>query len=176
MTSGTKSVQQTSAKFTRKIASVMFASAAVFATAQIPFPDQLQAHAAPGTPAVTERLAIHSVNAVAANPEAPIRLAQQRSRKKQESSGGAFAGRYAILRDGNKDSGCLLILNAGGRALLGPGCRDHGLVVFDPTAWSTARGAIVLRARKGHRITLVPKDGLFIREPAADKPFVLRKF
>lgn len=106
-------------------------------------------------------------------PPANIQLAQ---RKQQQSSGGNLAGRYAILREENKDSGCLLILNAGGRAQLGPGCRDQGLVVFDPIGWAAGRNAIILRARKGHRITLNLRDGLYVREPAEKRPFVLRKF
>ncbi len=106
--------------------------------------------------------------------EVPVRLAQRN--QQTQPAAGNLAGRYAILREENKDSGCLLILNAGGRAQLGPGCRDHGLVVFDPIGWAAGRGAIVLRARKGHRINMVLKDGLYVREPAAGRPFVLRKF
>lgn len=107
-------------------------------------------------------------------PPASIQLAQRK--QQQQQSGGNLAGRYAILREENKDSGCLLILNAGGRAQLGPGCRDQGLVVFDPTGWAAGRNAIILRARKGHRITLNLRDGLYVREPAEKRPFVLRKF
>jgi len=115
----------------------------------------------------------------AGNIEQPVRTEQIRlaqSKRKPESTGGNLAGRYAILREENKDSGCLLILNPGGRAQLGPGCRDQGLVVFDPTGWASGRNAIILRARKGHRITLNLRDGLYVREPAEKRPFVLRKF
>ena len=115
-----------------------------------------------------------SEQAATRQPSANIQLAQRQ--QQQQPSGSNLAGRYAILREENKDSGCLLILNAGGRAQLGPGCRDQGLVVFDPIGWAAGRNAIILRARKGHRITLNQRDGLYIREPAEKRPFVLRKF
>ncbi len=59
-------------------------------------------------------------------------------------------GRYSVLRDGNKDTGCMLTLQPGGRAQLAPACRDNGITVFDPVAWSYAGGKLMLRARKGH--------------------------
>ena len=59
-------------------------------------------------------------------------------------------GRYSILRDTNKDTGCMLTLHPGGRAQLAPACRDNGISVFDPVGWSYAGGRLVLRARKGH--------------------------
>ncbi|HMN71870.1 MAG TPA: AprI/Inh family metalloprotease inhibitor [Rhodoblastus sp.] len=59
-------------------------------------------------------------------------------------------GRYSVLRDGNKDTGCMLTLQPGGRAQLAPACRDNGIVVFDPVGWSYAGGKLMLRARKGH--------------------------
>ncbi len=59
-------------------------------------------------------------------------------------------GRYSVLRDGNKDTGCMLTLQPGGKAQLAPACRDNGIVVFDPVAWSYAGGKMMLRARKGH--------------------------
>ncbi|MFT4095738.1 MAG: AprI/Inh family metalloprotease inhibitor [Rhodoblastus sp.] len=59
-------------------------------------------------------------------------------------------GRYSVLREGNKDTGCMLTLQPGGRAQLAPACRDNGIAVFDPVAWSYAGGKLMLRARKGH--------------------------
>jgi len=75
-------------------------------------------------------------------------LAQTRS--------GEVAGRYAILRADSKDTGCMLTLEsrgvAGGfKAQLAPACRDNGLVIFDPVAWTLEHGRIALTARKGHK-------------------------
>ena len=66
------------------------------------------------------------------------------------------AGRYAVLRAEDKDTGCMLTLEqrpaAGGfKAQLAPACRDNGLVVFDPVAWSLDHGRLSLVARKGHK-------------------------
>lgn len=172
MPSGTQNIHQARFMSARLVFGALLASAVIFTGAQV--------QAAPEGPAKERIPTAQRLHPAEATPAAPkpglMLLAQNSKRQKQESSGGNFAGRYAILREENKDSGCLLSLNAGGRAVLGPGCRDHGLVVFDPTAWTTARGNIILRARKGHRVTFVPKDGLYVREPAASKPFVLRKF
>ena len=81
-----------------------------------------------------------------------------------------------MLREEQKDSGCLVNLQQGGRAQLGPGCMDQGILVFDPIAWSMGRNAIVLRARKGHSLNFVYKpDGVWLREPADKRPLGLRK-
>ncbi len=66
------------------------------------------------------------------------------------------AGRYAILRAEDKDTGCMLTLQnrpaAGGlKAQLAPACRDNGIVIFDPVAWSLEHGRLTLTARKGHK-------------------------
>lgn len=63
---------------------------------------------------------------------------------------GEIPGRYSVLREGNKDTGCMLTLHPGGRAQLAPACRDNGIAVFDPLGWSYAGGRLILRARKGH--------------------------
>jgi hypothetical protein len=68
------------------------------------------------------------------------------------------AGRYALLRAEDKDTGCMLTLQGGGKAQLAPACRDNGVVIFDPVAWSIERGRLVLKARKGH-------DAKFDRDP-----------
>lgn len=60
-------------------------------------------------------------------------------------------GRYNVLR-GGKDTGCMLTLEPS-RALLAPACRDNGIVIFDPKAWSLTQRRLVLRARKGHAAT-----------------------
>ena len=104
----------------------------------------------------------------------------QRPQRPPAAEAPAAAGgpsRYALLREENKDSGCLVNLLAGGRAQLGPGCKDQGLVVFDPIGWSSGRNAIVLRARKGHRVNFVYKpDGTWLREPEDKRPLALRKY
>src|SRR6185437_6041905 len=71
------------------------------------------------------------------------------------------AGRYALLREGNKDTGCLLTLEttAGGRgrlrAILAPACRDQGIVIFDPVGWQVEKGSrMTLTARKGQQTHL----------------------
>lgn len=110
------------------------------------------------------------------------RRRSRRSRaRRSRSSGGAssaFAGRYAILRKDNRDSNCLLNINRGGRAQLGPRCGDHGMRIFDPVRWAVSGNRMTLRARKGHRITFVRKeDGIWYRDPANSKrPLALRKY
>ncbi len=67
------------------------------------------------------------------------------------------AGRYSILREGDKDTGCMLTLDArargraGLKAQLAPACRDNGVVIFDPVGWGVDQGRLVLTARKGHK-------------------------
>jgi len=90
---------------------------------------------------------------------------------------GGIPGRYAVLRDENKDAGCLLSLNRNGRALVGPGCADQGIQIFDPVRWSYSGGQIILRARKGRRISFGRKaDGTWQRTPAAKKALGLKKY
>jgi hypothetical protein len=74
------------------------------------------------------------------------------------------AGRYSILREGDKDTGCMLTLDArvrvraGLKAQLAPACRDNGVVIFDPVGWGLDHGRLVLTARKGHKAHF-DKDG-----------------
>ena len=73
-----------------------------------------------------------------------------------DSQVNGVAGRYAILRADDKDTGCMLTLETsaragGSKALLAPACRDNGMVIFDPVAWSLERGRLALTARKGHK-------------------------
>lgn len=74
----------------------------------------------------------------------------------QAESRAEAAGRYAILRAEDKDTGCMLTLEqrpatGGFKAQLAPACRDNGLVVFDPVAWNLDHGRLSLIARKGHK-------------------------
>lgn len=134
------------------------------ATSHDPGLSQLQA--APGSQAMR----------VAQTERRPRRSRNQRNRESARGAG-AFAGRYGILREKNRDVGCLLTLSNSGRAQLGPGCSDHGFVVFDPTRWQASGGKIILRARKGHRISFSRQaDGTWRRDPAAKVPLGLKKY
>lgn len=104
--------------------------------------------------------------------QAGVALAQSRS--------GEVAGRYAILRGDNKDTGCMLTLEnrgvaGGSKAQLAPACRDNGLVIFDPVAWSLERGRLALTARKGHKnhFERLP-NGIWRRDGKEGKELSLR--
>lgn len=85
-------------------------------------------------------------------------------------------GRYAVLREEGRDSGCLVTLHAGGRAQLAPACLDRGLRIFDPVRWAFNRGQIVLTARRGHTLRLAPQaNGLWDKTPADGAAFSFRK-
>ena len=81
-------------------------------------------------------------------------------------------GRYAILRDGTKDTGCMLTLDdkmrgpGGNRAALAPACRDNGMVIFDPKGWNFSGGKLSLTARKGHSTKFDhQQDGSWMKDP-----------
>lgn len=84
-------------------------------------------------------------------------------------------GRYAPLREGNKDTGCMITLEASRKAQLAPACRDQGLVVFDPVNWQIERGRLGLTARKGHKAWFDRQpDGTWLRDPKEGKTLILR--
>jgi Protease inhibitor Inh len=92
------------------------------------------------------------------------------------------AGRYFILREGGKDTGCMLTLDdrtkgvGGNKASLAPACRDQGVVIFDPTGWQVAGGRLVLTARKGHTTHLdLQADGTWSKDPREGKLLILKK-
>jgi hypothetical protein len=92
------------------------------------------------------------------------------------------AGRYSILRDGGKDTGCMLTLGKRGKgpgrekASLAPGCRDQGIVIFDPAGWQIVNGRLVLTARKGHKTYLdAQPDGTWKKDPKEGKSLILKK-
>jgi Protease inhibitor Inh len=92
------------------------------------------------------------------------------------------AGHYSVLRDGGKDTGCMLTLynqqraGDGARAFLAPGCRDQGIVIFDPASWQLINGRLVLTARKGHKAHLDPQpDGTWKKDPKEGKTLSLKK-
>jgi len=90
------------------------------------------------------------------------------------------AGRYAILRADDKDTGCMLTLEqrpaqGGFKAQLAPACRDNGLVVFDPVAWSLDHGRLSLVARKGHKAHFDREaSGVWRRDSKEGKALSLR--
>jgi hypothetical protein len=92
------------------------------------------------------------------------------------------AGRYSILRDGGKDTGCMLTLDnqakgpGGKKASLAPSCRDEGIVIFDPVGWQIVSGRLVLTARKGHKTHLdAQPDGTWKKDPKEGKSLILKK-
>jgi hypothetical protein len=93
-----------------------------------------------------------------------------------------LSGRYAILREGGKDTGCMLTLDdktpakGGAKAFLAPACRDQGIVIFDPIGWRLAGGRLVLTARKGHSTQLdLQPDGTWLKDPKDGKSLGLKK-
>jgi len=95
---------------------------------------------------------------------------------------GGVAGRYAILRADDKDTGCMLTLDdrargpGGFRAQLAPACRDQGVVIFDPVGWSLERGRLALTARKGHKAHFEQEaDGVWRRDAKEGKALSLRR-
>jgi hypothetical protein len=85
------------------------------------------------------------------------------------------------MRD-KRDTGCMLTLDearvkGGERAQLAPGCRDQGIVVFDPMVWQFANGELVLTARAGHKAHLQKAgEGSWLKDPKdGGKPLGLKK-
>ena len=121
--------------------------------------------------------AMLAVTSVEAAP-APRRMAQEPS----ASAPADTSGHYSILREGGKDTGCMLTLNeqrragGGAKAFLAPGCRDQGIVIFDPASWQLIDGRLVLTARKGHKAHLDPQpDGTWKKDPREGKTLSLKK-
>lgn len=86
-------------------------------------------------------------------------------------------GLYALDRYREQDV-CRIELTAGAAPAvrLVEGCRDGGLAVFDPVAWSAAPGRLTLTARRGHVVNLVPAGaGRWRRDPEVGTTFVLRR-
>jgi hypothetical protein len=94
-------------------------------------------------------------------------------------------GRYAVLREDGKDTGCMVTLEdkpgrgprGSLRAFLAPACRDQGLVIYDPVGWSLNGGKLTLYARKGHGTNfLVTPDGGWTKDPSeGGKPLGLKR-
>lgn len=132
-------------------------------------------------PAAAERSAedIATSSLPSAAPKAPLVLIATHHSEPAEPSGD-MAGRYAVMRE-KHDTGCMVTLDrahtkSGDRAQLAPGCRDQGIVVFDPSAWQVVRGELVLIARAGHKTKLEKQgEGLWERNAKEGKPLGLKK-
>ena len=112
----------------------------------------------------------------------------QEAGKSQAAGSGAVvrlsdaAGRYSILREGGKDTGCMLTLDdksaakGGFKASLAPACRDQGIVIFDPVGWRLVGGRLELTARKGHTALFDQQpDGGWQKDPKQGKGLGLKK-
>jgi Protease inhibitor Inh len=92
------------------------------------------------------------------------------------------AARYMLERAGGKDADCLLILDnqtkapGGYKASLAPGCRDEGIMIFDPVGWRLVADRLVLTARRGYttHFDLQP-DGTWRKDASEGKPLILKK-
>jgi len=95
---------------------------------------------------------------------------------------GDIVGRYAVLRENNRDTGCMVTLGdargpSGYRANLAPACRDQGIVIFDPMGWNLIGGKLVLTARKGHSTKFgYEPDNTWQKDEKEGKPLGLKKF
>ena len=94
-----------------------------------------------------------------ADPETDA-AAPAAARMASHATAAEIAGRYAVMRE-KHDTGCMLTLDdktrgklGGDRAQLAPGCRDQGIVIFDPVGWRLVKGELVLTARAGHTAKL----------------------
>ena len=80
------------------------------------------------------------------------------------------AGRYAVLREAGRDTGCMVTLDASSEAFLAPACRDQGIVIFDPVGWRIIGGRLTLTARKGHTTQLdLQPDGTWLKDAQQGK-------
>ncbi len=102
--------------------------------------------------------------------------------KQDVPAAAGVGGRYSILRDGGKDTGCMLTFDnqakgpGGQKASLAPGCRDQGIVIFDPVGWQIVNNRLVLTARKGHKTHLdAQPDGTWKKDPKEGKSLTLKK-
>jgi Protease inhibitor Inh len=92
------------------------------------------------------------------------------------------AARYSIERQGGKDADCLLILDdqtkapGGYKATLAPGCRDQGIMIFDPVGWRLVGGRLVLTARRGYTTHLdLQPGGTWLKDASEGKTLILKK-
>ncbi|AWN53522.1 AprI/Inh family metalloprotease inhibitor [Methylobacterium sp. 17Sr1-1] len=121
--------------------------------------------AAPETPLVTQ--------AALTTPPSP-REASRDTWAGAPATAAGVTGLYTLDRFVEKDV-CRVMLRAEA-AQVQEGCRDPGLALFDPTAWHYEAGRLVLVARRGHSVELVPVgEGRWRRDPEIGTTFVLRR-
>jgi hypothetical protein len=114
---------------------------------------------------------------------APLKTAATIAPAASSAKPDEIAGRYSVLREGGKDTGCMITLDAkarglkgGNKALLAPACRDQGIVIFDPVGWAMEKGRLKLTARKGHHAIFEQKgDGTWEKDPKEGKALSLKK-
>ena len=113
------------------------------------------------------------------------KIAGRRSRAEAEpaptESREDLPGRYAVMRE-KHDTGCMITLDksrstGSDRAQLAPGCRDQGIVIFDPSSWQLVKGRLVLTAKAGHKASLEKDaEGRWEKDPKeGGKPLGLKK-
>jgi hypothetical protein len=133
---------------------------------------------AAGPQGETYRLAlIERVPAARSNPAAATPAAAVAAPPRAVPRPGDVPGRYAVLREASRDTGCMVTLDAGGnRAFLAPACRDQGIVIFDPRSWRLVGGRLELTARKGHTTALdLQPDGTWLKDAKDGKSLALKK-
>jgi hypothetical protein len=114
---------------------------------------------------------------------APLAVAATTTPAASSARPDEMAGRYSVLREGGKDTGCMITLDAKARgpkgankAMLAPACRDQGIVIFDPVGWAMEKGKLKLTARKGHHALFEQKgDGTWEKDPKEGKALSLKK-
>ncbi len=138
--------------------------------------------AVPGFEAVAQTAAPAAGAAAKPAPVKPTPAKPVAAKPATNPDVGAVAGRYAIVRPGAKESGCMLTLGeksvgkGGFSASLSPACKDEGIVIFDPASWQVAKGELVLVARKGHMAHFTQQaDGSWAKDAKEGKPLVLKK-
>jgi hypothetical protein len=120
---------------------------------------------------------------IPAPASAPLSVAATTAPAASSVKPNEMAGRYSVLREGGKDTGCMITLDAkargvkgGNKALLAPACRDQGIVIFDPVGWAMEKGKLKLTARKGHHALFEQKgDGTWEKDPKEGKALSLKK-
>jgi hypothetical protein len=140
---------------------------------------------APADPGQRERLAQTAPGFQSPRPAAaPAAPAATGAVALPPATPATMPGRYAVLREEGRDTGCMVTLEdkAKGprgsvKAFLAPACRDNGIVIFDPAGWSLDRGRLVLFARKGHTAHFDRQpDGAWLKDPKqGGKPLGLRR-
>ncbi len=93
---------------------------------------------------------------------------------------GAVAGRYAVLREGGKDTGCMLTLKEAGKGrggtVLSPACRGQGIVIFNSAFWQIIEDRLMLTAPQGRKIHFDREaDDGWKEDPNEGKVLILKR-